>query len=260
MTSALPEAPPPSYTAAKPFLEHLEDLRWVLVKSISVFAVAAVACFVLRREILNLLTAPLFRQVPRDSGFLAALGVADSFMISIKVAAFAGLIVSLPFILYFLGQFLLPALTGSEKKMILPVFTSGVLLFLVGVLVCYFYLLPVTLRFFISDSAYMGIHPQWTIQNYISFVTQFAVGMGLSFEMPVVIVTLAKLGIITHEFLKQKRRYFFVAIFFLAACITPTSDMFTMTVVAAPLIILYEICVWVAWSIERGRRKTSLNR
>ena len=257
MTPPLPEEPPPSYAAAKPFLEHLEDLRWTLVKSIAVFVVASILCFVFRREILNFLTVPLFREVPRDSGFLSALGVADSFMVSIKVAAFAGLVVSLPFILCFFGQFLLPALTSSEKRIIFPVFFSGVCLFIAGILSCYLFLLPVTLKFFISDSAYMGIHPQWTIQNYISFVTQFAIGMGLSFEMPVVIVTLAKLGIVTHEFLKQKRRYFIMAIFFLAACITPTSDIFTMTVVAAPLIILYEICVWVAWGIQRGRRKTA---
>jgi sec-independent protein translocase protein TatC len=100
----------------------------------------------------------------------------------------------------------------------------------------------------------MGIQPQWTIQNYISFVTQFSLGMGLSFEMPLVIITLAKLGIITHEFLKQKRRYFVVGIFVLAACITPTSDMFTMAIVAGPLVVLYEICVWAAWLIEKSRK------
>lgn len=255
MTPELPEEAPGFHSAAKPFLEHLEDLRWTLIKSIIVFVIAVVICFTFRRDILNILTAPLFDCVSRDSGFLSALGVADSFMISIQVAAFAGLIASLPFILFFVGQFLLPALTFSEKKMILPIFISGVVLFLSGVLACYFYLIPVTLRFFVSDSKYMGIHPQWTIQNYISFVTQFSIGMGLSFEMPVVIITLAKLGIITHEFLRQKRRYFVVAIFFLAACITPTSDFFTMTVVAAPLILLYEICVWVTWSIEKARRK-----
>lgn len=258
MTPSRPEEdPPPSYAAAKPFLDHLEDLRWTLLKSLAAFVLASIACFVFRKEILNVLTAPLFQEVSRDSGFLSALGVADSFMISIKVAAFAGLVVSLPVILFFFGQFLLPALTPLEKRMVLPVFFSGVCLFISGVLACYLFLLPLTIRFFVTDSAYMGIRPLWTIQNYISFVTQFSIGMGLSFEMPVVILTLAKLGIITHEFLKQKRRYFIVAIFFLAACLTPTSDIFTMTVVAAPLIILYEICVWVSWSIEKGRRKTA---
>jgi len=257
MTRAVPEEPPPAYAAAKPFLEHLEDLRWTLIKSVVVFVVASILCFVFRRQILNFLTMPLFREVPRDSGFLSALGVADSFMISLKVAGFAGLVVSLPFILIFFGQFLVPALTSAEKRIIFPVFFSGACLFVAGVLACYLFLLPVTIKFFIADSNYMGIRPQWTIQNYISFVTQFAIGLGLSFEMPVVIVTLAKLGIVTHEFLRQKRRYFIVAIFFLAACITPTSDIFTMTMVAAPLIILYEICVWAAWGIERGRRKTA---
>ena len=252
MTRARAQEPPPSYAAAKPFLEHLEDLRWTFIKSIAAFVLATAVCFVLRQDLLKVLTAPL----PRNSGFLTSLGVADSFMISIKIAAFAGLIVSLPFILFFLGQFLLPALKSSEKRIIFPVLLSGFCLFVAGVLACYLFLLPITLKFFISDSAYMGIRPQWSIYNYISFVTQFAIGMGLSFEMPVVIVTLAKLGIITHEFLRQKRRYFIVAIFFLAACITPTSDIFTMTVVAGPLIILYEVCVWAAWSIERGRRKT----
>jgi sec-independent protein translocase protein TatC len=258
MTPSRPEEePPPSYAAAKPFLDHLEDLRWTLLKCIVAFVTASVACFIFRKEILNVLTAPLFAEVSRDSGFLSALGVADSFMISIKVAAFAGLVVALPFILFFLGQFLIPALTSMEKRMVFPVFISGVCLFVSGVLVCYLFLLPLTIRFFIADSAYMGIRPVWTIQNYISFVTQFAIGMGLSFEMPVAILALAKLGIITHEFLRQKRRYFIVAIFFLSACLTPTSDIFTMTVVAAPLVILYEICVWVTWSIEKGRRKTA---
>jgi sec-independent protein translocase protein TatC len=240
--------------ATKPFLEHLEDLRWTLIKSVSVLSVATIAAFIFRKEILRVLTAPLLLEVSQDAGFLSALGVADSFLISLKVSAFAGLILSTPFVLYFLADFFIPALTPSERRLVLPVFFAGLILFIGGVLCCYFLLLPVTLKFFIQDSAYMGIRPQWTIQNYISFVTQFALGMGLSFEMPLVIITLAKLGIVTHEFLKQKRRYFVVGIFVLAACITPTSDMFTMLVVAAPLILLYEACVWAAWLIERGRK------
>jgi len=245
------DAPPDP--SAKPFLDHLEDLRWTLIKILGTWGIASVLAFVFRKELFAVLMAPLWNVAGRDEKLLSGLGIADSFTISLKVALYGGAALSLPFALYFAAQFLLPALTPAEKKLVLPVFLLGVFLFLGGLLSCYFYLLPVTLRFFIQDFAYLGIKPQWTLDNYVSFVTQFAIGMGASCEFPVVLLILARMGIVTHEFLKQKRRYVIVAIFVLAACVTPTSDFITMTIVALPLLALYEICVWVAWAFERRR-------
>jgi sec-independent protein translocase protein TatC len=238
----------------KPFLNHLEDLRQMLLKSGIAIVVAMIISFVFVRQILQLLNLPLIWAGLDPAHFLRVLGVADAFTLSLQAAFFSGFILSLPFVLYFLGYFLLPALTPEERKMLLPAFIVGSLLFAVGVAFCYFLLLPQTLRFFHNYSASMGYTTEWTAKNYIAFCVQMLLALGLSFELPIVILILAKLGIVDATFLKKYRRHAIVLIIIAAAIITPTSDLFTLGAMSIPMLILYEICILICRWMERKNK------
>jgi sec-independent protein translocase protein TatC len=244
--------------ATKPFLEHLEDLRWMLIKMAILLAVAMVACFFFREELMAFIQRPL-HSVPGDPGHgLKSLNPADSFTISFTLAFYGGLIIAFPFLLYFFAQFVLPALTQREKKYIYPAVAVGFGLFMTGVSLAFFFLLPMTLKFLAADAAKMRITADWTIREYSSFVTQFTLGLGLAFELPVVVLVLVKIGLLSYATLSRTRSYALIIILFLAAIIAPTPDLFTWVMMSAPLLILYESCIWIAWYIERQEKKREL--
>ncbi|MBX7158384.1 MAG: twin-arginine translocase subunit TatC [Verrucomicrobiae bacterium] len=238
----------------KPFLSHLEDLRRMIIKSGIAIIVGMLASFVFVKTILKLFNLPLIWAGLDPAHFLRVLGVADAFTLSLQAAFFSGFVFALPFVLYFLGNFLLPALTAQERKMLLPAFIVGSLLFALGVAFCYFLLLPQTLRFFHNYSASMGYTTEWTAKNYIAFCVQMLLGLGLSFELPIVILILAKLGFVDAAFLKKYRRHAIVVIVIAAAMITPTSDLFTLSAMAVPMLILYEICIVICRWMERKNK------
>jgi len=241
----------------KPFLEHLEDLRWTLVKSFIAVGLSMGLCWLFLRQIIELVKHPLQvvcekKDIPIDE-FLFTLNVVDPLTISIETGLFAGLILSLPFVFFFIGQFVLPALRPTEKKLLLPTFAAGGLLFVAGVMFCYFLILPQALRFFIEWNEWFGWRAQWPIQSYIGFVLQMVVAFGLSFELPLVIAVLAQLGIVSREKLGHYRRHAIVALVVFAACVTPTSDPFTLGMMFGPMYLLYEISIIVAGMIEKRR-------
>ena len=186
---------------------------------------------------------------------MQALNPTEGFMLSIKLAFFAGIVISFPFLLYFLLQFTLPGLHTKERKALLPAMTVGFGLFLGGVFFAYFGVLPRVLEFFHTYSMEMGIKNEWRIGYYISFATQFTLIFGLAFELPVVVMTLVKLDIMNYDMMKRTRNYAILAIFVIAAIITPTPDAFTLCLLAMPMIILYEICIWMAYFINKKERK-----
>lgn len=239
----------------KPFLEHLEDLRWTLVKCVIALAVSMGLCLFFVRELIQFIELPLiWSGVTKDpSKFLLSFGVADSFTITFKVAIMGGLLLSIPLILFFIGQFVIPALTSKERRFLWPAFTGGAIMFLLGVAACYFLLLPQTFAITYQFSSYLGFQAQWTIESYMSFTVQFMIGIGLGCETPVVILVLVRLGIVTDRFLRKYRPHIIVAIFIIAAVITPTTDIFTLCAVAVPMCILYEGCIWIAWWMCRKR-------
>src|SRR5207248_210460 len=160
----------PESETSKPFLEHLEELRWMIVKMAITLAAAMIVCFTL---------------------------------------------------------------------------------FLLGVTLCYFWLLPKTILFFFRDTESLGWAPTWTVQQYYSFVTRFTIGFGLAFELPVVVLALVRFGLITYRFMARTRPYAVVLIFILATIITPTPDILTLIAMALPMCLLYESCIWIAWLMER---------
>jgi len=237
--------------AQKPFLDHLEDLRWMVIKMVIALVLGMVAGFLLRVPLVRLLQHPLASVDPALPSKLQSFGVADSLTISFQLAFYAGIVMSFPFLLYFLAEFILPALTRAELRVLIPAMVAGIGLFLGGVLFCYFVVLPQTLAYFFSDSQTMGWSPNWSVREYFAFTTQFTLSFGLAFELPVAVLALVRLGLLTQQTLKATRPYAVVIILFLAAIITPTSDLLTLALMGGPMLVLYEICIWIARFVER---------
>ena len=223
----------------KPFLEHLEDLRWTLVKMVATLSLGMVLSFAFRAQLIHVVEQPLLA-VNGGSVHLQALGPADSMNVSLTLAFYAGIVLTFPFQLYFLAGFILPALSTKEKGYVLPIIGATFALFLGGVLFCFNYILPLTLRWLFYDARHMGFDPGWTVNTYFAFATQFVLIFGLSFELPVAVVLLVKLGLITADTLRRTRAYAFIAILALGTLIAPSPDPITMMVVAGPMILLYE--------------------
>jgi sec-independent protein translocase protein TatC len=175
--------------------------------------------------------------------------------VATKVALYGGLVVSAPFIFYFIAQFVFPALKIREKKYIYRGLGFAVGLFLTGVSFCYFVLMPVTLALSAQYAEWFGFKAtQWRAEDYIGFVCKFMLGMGLGFELPVVVLTLVKIGLLSYRTLAGARRYVIVISFVLGAVLT-TPEVITQVLMAVPLLLLYEISVWIAWYWERQEKK-----
>jgi sec-independent protein translocase protein TatC len=183
------------------------------------------------------------------------LSPAGSFIVATKVAFYGGLLLASPFIFYFVAHFVFPALKLREKKYIYRglVFAGG--LFLTGVCFCYFVLMPVALAASVQYAEWLGFTAnQWRAEDYLGFVLKFLLGMGLGFELPVVVLTLVKIGVLNYRLLAAGRRYVIVISAVVGAILT-TPKVITQILMAVPLYVLYEICVWVAWYWERQEKK-----
>jgi sec-independent protein translocase protein TatC len=189
---------------------------------------------------------------------MSALKPTETFTLSMKLAFFAGIVVAFPLLLIFVLQFVLPGLHRNEKKTLWPAMLIGCGLFLGGVSFAYFFVLPRALLFFHDWSVSLGVSNDWRIGEYITFVTRFTLLFGLSFELPVVVMVLVKLGLLTYETMVKSRTYATVAIFVMAAIITPTPDILTLNLMALPMLFLYEICIWLAWFDRKKNREQEL--
>lgn len=241
--------------AVKPFLDHLEDLRWVIVKMAIALGIGMLLAFCFRTQLAMILQRPLQALDPNLLKSLAAFGVADSMTISLQLAFYAGIVLAFPFLIYFAGSFVLPALTPHEKRAMLPAVLVGFGLFLGGVTFSYFFVLPPTLRFFFHDAMAMHWTPTWNVREYFSFVTQCCVGFGIAFELPVIVLVLVRLGLISTGLLRRTRAYAFVLIFCAAVFLAPTPDIVSMLIMGAPMYVLYEICIFISGFIEKKRKR-----
>ena len=178
---------------------------------------------------------------------MSVLTPTEPFMLSMKLAFFAGIVMAFPLLLLFILQFVLPGLHAHEKKVMWPAMAIGFGLFLMGVFFAYFAVLPRALTFFFEWGLSMGVSNDWRIGEYVTFATQFTLLFGVSFELPVVVMVMVKLGLLTYESMSRTRSYAILAIVVAAAIITPTPDAFTLCLMAVPMILLYEICIWLAW-------------
>jgi len=308
----------------KSFLEHLEDLRWVMVKSAVALTLGMLICLIGANYVMAVIKWPLKRapavhpgtnqivsvhfggrelnsfsltenqQRALDLGsnrFVAVeiepvivgtnrfltwhvnpdpqaiedmkhvhvdlinLSPAGGFIVAFQVAFYGGMVIAAPFIFYFIAGFIFPALRMREQHYVYRGLAIGVGLFLIGVAFCYFILMPVALAASQLYSQWLGLGAyQWRAEDYISFVCKFMLGMGLGFELPVVILILVKIGVLNYELLSKGRRYMIVICLVLGALLT-TPEVLTQVLMAVPLYVLYEVSVWIAWYWERKERK-----
>jgi sec-independent protein translocase protein TatC len=235
---------------ARPFMDHLGDLRVMIIRIAVTLVVAMVGAFFFRDLLAAVIQRPLIAIDPVRANSLQSLGVADSMTISLQLSFYAGLVISFPLITFFLAQFLFPALKPAERKILLPVSAFGLFLFLGGISFAYLVVLPGTLDFFFKDAKAMHWTPTWTVREYYSFTTQFLIAFGVAFEMPMVVLALVKLGILTAEKLRKTRSAAIVTIFTVAAFITPSPDLVTYLLMGGPMVVLYEFCIWLAKWVE----------
>jgi sec-independent protein translocase protein TatC len=235
---------------AKPFLDHLADLRVMLIRMAVVLVVAMVGAFFFRDLLAAVIQRPLVAVDPSRASSIQSLGVADSMTVSLQLAFYAGLVLSFPVLIFLLARFLFPALKPAERRLLLPVAAFGLFLFLSGVLFAYLVVLPGTLEFFFRDAKAMHWTPNWNVREYYSFTTQFLIAFGVAFEMPMVVLALVKLGVLTAEKLRKTRSVAIIVIFTVAAFVTPSPDLVTYLLMGGPMVVLYEACIWLARWVE----------
>ena len=237
----------------KPFLDHLEDLRFTLMKVVGTLVIATLLAFVFYKQLIGIINFPV-EQAGYDARLLV-LSPFEGFMSVLKICLYAGLLCSFPLILFFIGEFVIPGLNEKEKKLILPVVAFSFFLFATGVLFSYFVVIPRALAFFQEFNAGVDISTELRFKYTVSFVTMLCLVFGLCFELPVVVMSLVKLDLLNSKMMRSTRSYAIVGMFILAAVITPTPDIFTMSLLAGPMVLLYEICIWLAWFSERKAAK-----
>ncbi len=244
------------------FLEHLEDLRVTLIKCAVVFAVFVTAIAYFVDTFSKALSWPLEKvrtEFPKMSTDLITNSPMGVFSVIIDICLIGGLVLSLPFFLFFAGQFIAPALTKREMKVLLPTCMSAMMLFLGGSAFGYFLLTPSTIRVSYQLNEMLGYSVMWTADRYYSLLMWLVLGMGAAFEFPLLIVLAVYMGLIEVATLRKYRRHAIVVIFIIAAVVTPTPDPFNQTMFALPLIVLYEIAIFVGSGLKRRRKDEVIN-
>jgi len=224
-------------------LEHLEELRKRLLWSIVTLAVAFVPCWIWVREIFSFLERPL--QWIRPGEKLVFLGLADPFLLYFKVAALAALFLAAPFLLYQLWGFVAPGLYRKEKLYLAPFLIFGTLFFVGGGAFAYYIAFPLAADFLLKMGE--GFEMQLAVERYFSFLMTMILGLGMMFELPIVILVLSALGVVTPGFLLRHFRWAVLIIFIVAAIITPTPDIVNLCVFAVPALLLYLLGIAAAY-------------
>jgi sec-independent protein translocase protein TatC len=237
---------------AKPFLKHLDDLRRALVWSTAALLIGmGTACY-FAPAFFKILKAPLKGVVPNPDTFIRTLDVTGGMNVALQTIIWGGVLMSAPVIVFSICWFVFPGLTRRERRILLGGLGVAALLFITGVLMCYFRALGPALEIMLWFNSWMGIDIEYfTVTSYIGFVLKLLLSFGLTFELPIVILILGQLGIINSRQLRDKRRHAIVIILVLAAIITPTQDLVCQLILALPLIALYELCVWIIWAREK---------
>jgi sec-independent protein translocase protein TatC len=229
----------------QPFVQHLVELRDRMVKAAIAIAIVAIglAAYPGPGALYDMLAAPLVAHLPAGSTLIAT-SVISPFMVPLKVLMVAAFLIALPVVLYQLWAFVAPGLYSHEKKLVLPLVVSSTVLFFMGVAFCYFFVFGRVFAF-IQSFAPKSITASPDIEAYLDFVLSMFLAFGLAFEVPVVVVVLARMGIFSIQKLKDFRGYFVVLAFIIAAIVTPP-DVVSQLALAIPMCLLYEIGIWAA--------------
>ena len=245
-------------TAGITFWDHLDELRFSLFRILGAIALFGIMAFVLKDELFTVVLAP------RSSDFITyqLLGVGDfsihlmntglteQFMIHMRTAMYAGLLVASPYILYELFRFVSPGLYKNERRYAVWIVGAAYLMFIIGTLVNYFIVFPFTVRFLGTYQVSPDVANMLTLQSYVDTLLGMSLVMGLVFELPVVCALMGRMGLINGQLMSTYRRHALVAILIVAAVITPTTDAFTLFVVALPIYLLYELSILIVRGIK----------
>lgn len=226
--------------------EHLEELRWCILKSVLAVVLASCACFYFADAIFDFVVAPL-RQNLQPGQNLIGTGVTEAFFVEIKVALAAGVLFASPVIFYQIWRFIAPGLSRQERRWVLPFVFSATFFFVAGAFFCYRFVLPVAFKYFIEQYESMGVSPAIRIGEYFSFFFRMVLAFSGTFELPVFTYFLVRVGIWDYRFMLRSFRYALVAIFVVAAMLTPTPDVINQSLLAVPMIVLYILSIGIAY-------------
>lgn len=225
------------------FISHLIELRTRLLRSIVAVVIVLLCLFPFAKKIYALLAAPLLHALPQGATMIAT-DVTGTFLVPLKVTLMAAFLIALPFVLYQMWAFVAPGLYHHEKKLVVPVLVSSFIFFLVGMSFAYFFVFPIAFGFFASYAP-AGVQMMTDIDKYLSFVLTMFIAFGVTFEVPVIVIVLVRLGIVSLEKLRSIRAYVIVGAFVVGAVFTPP-DVVSQLLLAVPLWLLYELGLLMA--------------
>lgn len=237
---------------AQSLYEHLADLRKHLINCVYILVIATGACYGFSEKIFNFVRAPIAPYLP--GGGLIYTGPLDKFIAHLKLSVVCGVLVSCPFLLYQVWQFVAPGLYAKERKYTMAFILSGTGLFFLGAAFSYYIALPMAFQFLMSFGGDVD-KPMISIDQYMGFFTQMCLMFGVAFELPLVIIILGVLGIVSQGFLRKNRRYAIMTIAVIAAVITPP-DLLSMVMMLAPMWILFELAVLIVGIFEKKREES----
>ena len=235
------------------FWDHLDELRSVIIRILVITALAAAVAFCLKDELFAVVLAPRTSDfityrlmgVEPFSIHLMNTGLTEQFMIHLKTAMYAGLLMASPYIIYMLFRFVSPALYDNERHYATLLVASGYLMFMSGTLLNYFLIFPLTVKFLGTYQVSEDVANMLTLQSYMDTLIMMSLVMGIVFELPVVSWILGKMGLLTAPLMRTWRKHAIVAILIVSAVITPTTDVFTLLIVALPIWLLYEVSILI---------------
>jgi sec-independent protein translocase protein TatC len=242
--------------AEMPFLDHLEELRWRIIWSLAALILGVVAAFIVLQkfDIFKFLEGPILPYLQGNK--LKYTHPADPFSVLITASFSIGVVIALPVILYQVWAFLAPALYKHEKRVVLPVIFGAIALFVSGVALSFYVVLPLAISWLMGIARNTdALEPMITYREYFSFAVNMSLAFGLCFELPIVILLLATLGLVTPEFLRRYRRHALVLCVVAGALLSPGDLVWTTLLLAAPLYLLYELSVVLTMIVYRRRRK-----
>jgi sec-independent protein translocase protein TatC len=235
------------------FWDHLDELRGVIIRSLLVTAVAAAVAFCLKDELFAIVLAPrsgdfiTYRLLGVEPFCISLMntGLTEQFMTHLRTACYAGVLMALPYIIYVLFGFVAPALYDNERRYATLLCGSGYLMFMLGTVINYLLIFPLTVRFLGTYQVSPDVANMLTLQSYMDTLLTMSLVMGIVFELPVVSWILGRMGLVNAQMMRSMRRHAIVAILIVAAIITPTTDAFTLFVVALPIWLLYEVSILI---------------
>jgi len=237
-----------------PFLDHLEEFRKMVIRAFVVIVAGMGICAYFVPWITDLLRRPAQEYIDAGQIVLQHAEVTAGFKMWFALALWGGILISMPLLMIIVGAFILPGIKDSERKTFQRVAGFSGVLFMVGVALGYHYTLPLAMKLMLGFTSKLGGEAIWNYQKYVGFTLQVLLGFGVAFQLPIVIILLGRLGFVTSGQLREKRRHVIVGLFILAMLLTPP-DVTTQVLMALPLIVLYEFCIWFLYFSEGGRHK-----